>query len=147
MYICYIDSKRYSSYITYYHGFSLWYICFVHGTGLPEVTVAPSGRQIVKVTQNIVFTASTSGVGVENFMYQWRHNGTDIDDETNNTLVISDVMESDSGDYECIVTNEYGDSDTSDVVELIAISEWYICNANCIQLVPLSVITYALNVV
>jgi len=59
-----------------------------------------------------------SGVGVESFMYQWRYNGTIITGETGDTLMITNMMESDSGDYECIVTNQYGDSDTSDVVTL-----------------------------
>ena len=56
-------------------------------------------------------------------MYQWRHNGTIITGEIEDTLVITNVTESDSGDYECIVTNEYGDSDTSDVVVLMVTSE------------------------
>ena len=50
---------------------------------------------------------------VENFMYQWRHNGTDIDDETNGTLIITDLMINNTGNYECIVTNEYRDSEAS----------------------------------
>jgi len=60
--------------------------------------------QSVEVTHTAMFTTTVSGVGVENFMYQWRHNGTIIGGETGDTLVITNVMESDSGDYECIVT-------------------------------------------
>jgi len=63
-------------------------------------------------------------VGVENFMYQWRHNRVNITGETRDALMITNVMESDSGDYECIITNEYGDSDTSDVVVLMVTSEF-----------------------
>ena len=69
--------------------------------------------QSVEVTHTAMFTTTVSGVGVENFMYQWRHNGTDIDDEINDTLIITDLMITDTGDYECIVTNEYGDSEVS----------------------------------
>ena len=79
--------------------------------------------QSVEVTHTVMFTATVSGVGVENFMYQWRHNGTNITGETRDTLMITNVMESNSGDYECIATNEYGDSDTSDVVVLMVTSE------------------------
>ena len=79
--------------------------------------------QSVEVTHTAMFTTTVGGVGVENFMYQWRHNGTIITGETGDTLMITNVMESDSGDYECIVTNEYGDSDTSDVVVLMVTSE------------------------
>jgi len=56
-------------------------------------------------------------------MYQWRHNRVNITGETRDALMITNVMESNSGDYECIITNEYGDSDTSDVVVLMVTSE------------------------
>ena len=81
------------------------YWCYI---GLPEVKVTPS-NQTVEVTHTAIFTAIVSGVGVENFKYQWIHNGINITGETGNSLIITNVMESDSGDYECIVTNEYGD--------------------------------------
>jgi len=67
----------------------------------------------VEVTHNTTLTATVSGVGMENFTYQWRHNRTIIDDEINDTLVITDVMTSDTGEYDCMVTNQYGDSDVS----------------------------------
>jgi len=70
-----------------------------------------------------MFNTTVSGVGVENFTYQWRHNGTIIIGEIGDTLIITNVMESDSGDYKCIVTNQYGDNDTSDVVVLTVTSE------------------------
>ena len=79
--------------------------------------------QSVEVIHTAMFTTTVSGVGVKNFTYQWRHNGTNITGETGDTLMITNVMESNSGDYECIVTNEYGDSDTSDVVVLMVTSE------------------------
>ena len=79
--------------------------------------------QSVEVTHTAMFTTTVSGVGMENFMYQWRYNGTNITGETGDTLMITNVMESNSGDYECIVTNEYGNSDTSDVVVLMVTSE------------------------
>jgi len=69
--------------------------------------------QSVEVTHTATLTTTVSGVGVENFMYQWRHNGTLMDDEVNNTLIITDVMTSDTGEYQCQVTNQFGDSDMS----------------------------------
>ena len=74
-----------------------------------------SSSQSIEVTHTAMFTTTVSGVGVENFMYQWRHNGTNFTDEINDTLIITNVMTSDTGEYECIVTNEYGDSDVSSV--------------------------------
>ncbi|XP_065912159.1 uncharacterized protein [Dysidea avara] len=87
-------------------------------TGLPEVTVTPSS-QSVEVTRTAMFTTTVSGVGVENFMYQWRHNRTIINEENNITLIIIGVMSSDTGDYECIVTNEYGNNIVSSVSTLV----------------------------
>ena len=86
----------------------LKFMVTVFCTGLPEVTVTPSS-QSVEITHTAMFTTTVSGVGVENFMYQWRHNGTIITGETGDTLMITNVMKSDSGYYECIVTNQYGD--------------------------------------
>ena len=81
-----------------------------------DVVIGGAGltvTQSVEVTHTAMFTTTVSGVGVENFMYQWRHNGTIIIGETGDTLMITNVMESDSGDYECIVTNQYGDVATA----------------------------------
>ena len=90
---------------------TLWY------TGLPEATVYPPS-QIVEVTQPVKFTATVSGVGKENFSYQWRHNGEDINGETSNTLTIDSVTKDNGGTYECVVKNEYGDHFTSNISEL-----------------------------
>ena len=69
--------------------------------------------QSVEVTHTSMFTTTVSGVGVENFKYQWRRNETIITGETGDTLMITNVMEGDSGNYECIVTNQYGDVATA----------------------------------
>jgi len=81
-------------------------------TGLPKVTVDPPS-QSVEVTHTVKFTTTVSGVGKDNFSYQWRHNGIDIEGKTEDTLNIDDVTESSSGIYECEVTNEYGDTNVS----------------------------------
>ena len=86
------------------------------------MTVMPSS-QSVEVTHNVTFTTMVTGVGSNSFTYQWRHNGTIISGETGDTLMITNVMESNSGDYECIVTNQFGDNDTSNVVVLMITSE------------------------
>ena len=92
------------------------------------MTVMPSS-QSVEVTHNATFTTMVTGVGSNNFTYQWRHNGTIISGETGNTLVITNVMESSSGEYECIVDNQLGDTNASNVIVLTVTSElaimWY----------------------
>ena len=78
--------------------------------------------QSVEVTHNATFTTMVTGVGSNNFTYQWRHNGTIINGETGDTLVITNATINDSGGYECIVTNLFGDIDRSDIVILIVTS-------------------------
>ena len=80
-----------------------------------------SSSQSVEVTLNATFTTMVTGVGP--FTYLWRHNGTIISGETEDTLMITNVMESDSGEYECIVINQFGDTSTSPVVMLMVTSE------------------------
>ena len=82
-----------------------------------------SSSQSVEVTLTATFTTMVTGVGSNNFTYQWRHNGTIISRETEDTLMITNVMESDSGEYECIITNQFGDTNTSTVVMLMVTSE------------------------
>ena len=79
--------------------------------------------QSVEVTLNATFTTMVTGVGSNNFTYQWRHNGTNISGEIEDTLMITNVMESNSGEYECIVTNQFRDTNTSNVVMLMITSE------------------------
>ena len=86
------------------------------------MTVMPSS-QSVEGTLTATLTTMVTGVGSDYFTYQWRHNGTVISGETEDTLMITDVMESDSGEYECIVTNQFGDTNTSPVVMLMITSE------------------------
>ena len=79
--------------------------------------------QSVEVTHNATFTTTVTGVGSNNFTYQWRRNGTIISEETEDTLIITNVMESDNGDYDCIVTNKFGDNISSNVVVLMVIGK------------------------
>ena len=82
-----------------------------------------SSSQSVEVTHNATFTTMVTGVGSNNFTYQWRHNRTIISGETGDTLIITNVMESDGGEYECIVDNEFGDTNTSTIVVLMVTSK------------------------
>jgi len=81
------------------------------------VTLDPPS-QSVEVTDTVKFTSKVSGIGKENFSYQWRHNKEDIDGETSSTLTINCVTEDHGGNYECVVRNEYGVSVTSKAAEL-----------------------------
>ena len=79
--------------------------------------------QSVEVTHNVTFTTMVTGMRSNIFIYQWSHGGTVINGETDNILVITDVMETDSGYYECTVTNQFGYTNVSNVVVLTVTSE------------------------
>ena len=82
-----------------------------------------SSSQIVEVTHNVSFTTMITGMRSIIFIYQWRHNGTIINGRTSDTLMITDMMEIDSGHYECVVTNQFGHTNVSNTVVLTVTSE------------------------
>ena len=100
--------------------FSLSHILAFNCIGLPEVTVEPSIQKIEVTT----FFARTKGIGMENFVYQWRRSNRIIPGPT---LVIHNVAIKSSNyhTYWCEVRNEYGDSVTSERVKLIVTREYY----------------------
>ena len=79
--------------------------------------------QTVEVTHNATFNTMVTGMRSNIFVYQWKHNGTIINGETGDTLMIIDVMENDSGRYECTVTNQFGHTNVSNVVVLAVTSK------------------------
>ena len=82
-----------------------------------------SSSQSVEVTLTATLTTTVTGVRSSSFNYQWRHNGDNITNQTGDTLMITNVMENDSGNYDCIVTNDFGDTNTSNVVMLMVTSK------------------------
>lgn len=71
----------------------------------PVVTVSPT-QAIVAVEGSVTFCAEVAGIGP--FQYQWRHNGVNIADETNQCLQINNVQLADGGAYTVIVANDAG---------------------------------------
>ena len=61
----------------------------------------------------VEFTCEADGYRTEQFSYQWRINGTNIDGATDKVFTILSVSEGDSGTYECVVTNHWNDMNTS----------------------------------
>ena len=106
---------------------------YLMSTGFPKVTVVLSGHNLelvynVEVTHNVTFTAIASGVGLENFTYQWTYKSLFVTNETETStiihgnetnLTITNVMESESGLYVCSVRNVYGNTAISNGVILI----------------------------
>ena len=80
--------------------------------GLPKIFVLPFS-QSVEAMQSAKFNTAMSGIGVENFTYQWKHNGEEMNGETGDTLNLININGDKEGLYQCIVKNQYGDSDIS----------------------------------
>ena len=78
--------------------------------------------QRVEVTHSITLLATVTSTGIRNFSYQWRHNGTIINGETNNILIIRDVTETDNGYYTCIISNKLISQVPSNIAQLIVTS-------------------------
>ena len=61
---------------------------------------------------------SATGLGTNNFTYQWFLNDLPVTVQAMSTLVINDVTENDIGDYVCFVRNPYGGIGQSGVARL-----------------------------
>ena len=86
-----------------------------------SIEVTPTSSTIGE-TGTAVFMAKASGINKKNFIYRW----IKIDSDTlpgkassvDGTLTIPNLVESDEGQYYCIVTNEWGTSVRSNGVIL-----------------------------
>jgi hypothetical protein len=79
----------------------------------PVITQHPLSVKLHK-GQTAQFTVAAAGSGLE---YQWQHNGGDIAGADTDTLQISNVQSSDTGNYRSVVSNNGGQV-TSDQVSL-----------------------------
>ena len=84
----------------------------------PEVIVTPVEVQVEK-GERVEYVCSATGLGINNFIYQWFLNDLPIADQAMPNLVINDVTEDDTGDYVCFVENLYGSIGQSEVARLI----------------------------
>ena len=96
-----------------------------------SITIAPTSP-LVGEGGTIQFTAEARGKGTT-FMYQWKKRGSDdlpdrVSGVNGTVLTIPNVLESDEGQYYCIVTNEWGRSERSNEVTL-TVEGMYICTA------------------
>ncbi len=64
---------------------------------------------------------SVVAVGAPKLYYQWRKDGSDISNQTNSLLTITNLATGDSGDYTVVITNSFG-SITSQVAQLTVVA-------------------------
>ena len=72
---------------------------------IPVITNHPSS-QTVSPGSTVTLTVGYSGTGP--FYFQWRRNGVNLPQETNQTLTLSNVQVSDAGDYSVVVFTDAG---------------------------------------
>ena len=80
---------------------------FVVG-GLPVILSPPQDQTVGILTgdESVTFTCLAEGEGL---LYSWQRQGSQLPlNATTHTLVISGVKEEDSGNYQCIVSNRFG---------------------------------------
>ncbi len=75
------------------------------GTRAPAITINPYSRNLFKGS-NTLFAAKASGV--QPMTYQWKINGTNILNATNDTLSLTNLQFAQSGSYQLSVSNSYG---------------------------------------
>ena len=99
----------------------------------PSIFTQPS-NQIVTTGSSATFTIGVFGTA--SIEYQWFYNGTPITSATNNTLTIADVALSSTGNYEVIITNNWG-SATSSIATLSFPAAPMITNQPASESVPI----------
>ncbi|MCU0787808.1 MAG: immunoglobulin domain-containing protein, partial [Verrucomicrobia bacterium] len=99
--------------------FVLNYTGGVMNTDPPTVTTQP---------QSITNSAGTTALfvveadGAPVLAYQWRKNGNDIPGENLANLTLNEVVTADAGDYDVVITNNYG-AKTSQVATLTVVAD------------------------
>jgi len=83
----------------------------------PVVSIVPS-EAVVKEGDNATFNCLATGLGAEDFKYQWFLNNQAVDSSDSPALVISSVSVDNTGNYTCSVINSYDDTGLSGVATL-----------------------------
>ena len=83
------------------------------------VSIASEKEIEVSKGKHFNLLCSATGVGADNFIYQWFLNGFPVTGQDTSTLVIAAVSEDNIGDYKCFVRNQYNGIGQSEVVTLI----------------------------
>jgi hypothetical protein len=87
--------------------------------GAPRFTLQPVSAVVSKGRD---YTLTVVATGAEPITYQWYFEGTAMEDETSTSLTLVNVQVEDTGEYNCIATND-GGSTASEKATITATSE------------------------
>ena len=83
----------------------------------PEGSVAVSPEMVIAdVGGTVTFTCSAQG-GPNN-TYQWKNDGEDLMNETDATLIVSNITAMNGGSYTCVVSNAAGNDSATTVLHV-----------------------------
>ena len=83
------------------------------------VSIASEKEVKVRKKEPVEFYCSATGVGADDFIYQWFLNDLPVAGQDASTLIINAVSEDNTGAYKCFVRNQYNGTGQSEVVTLI----------------------------
>ena len=83
----------------------------------PSFTLDPVS-QVAWTGSSVVLSAQ--GTGRDSLLYQWKHNGSDLNGQTNTTLTLNNLAAADGGTY-AITARETGETNTSKAATLVII--------------------------
>lgn len=85
----------------------------------PTIVTDPVSPQDLFVGDALSLSVVASGTAP--FTYQWRKDTVDIGGATSSTFDIASVVEADSGSYDCVVTNAYGNATSAASVVTVSV--------------------------
>jgi hypothetical protein len=83
-----------------------WGYLQFQATATPVITVSPLSQVVTSATQSIIL--SVTAVGTEPFLYQWRHQGTNLPAATNAVLSFIGPTVDQLGSYDVVLRNAAG---------------------------------------
>ena len=93
--------------------------------GRPKVKISAIPSNKVNITDKVTFYANASGIGMENFIYQWIHNDRIVSEGLHKSkYTVTQVKKHHNGYYRCNVSNPYNDTKSSNVVNLKVLSTY-----------------------
>ena len=81
----------------------------------PVIVTNPQNQSICEGTAVSFVVSAASSISLQ---YQWQKNGTNLLGATSDTLTITAAMLADVGDYQCIISNDLGETISSQIAAL-----------------------------